>query len=221
MSPRYFANNDVFFITPPKDSKPFPWRGYSITLVCFGADVNPKMPRTETKAVPEGNGPIPHDDYGSGEPIMAELYRVFKEGFYRMNKHFDIMTNKFDRHKIQRNEDKRTNQRLAGLQHQTQQPRHATETDVKTDKKTRKRTEGAAADDENHGGISSARAEDVPTSLTSFGNIAEPPAPEKCIGDALVNESAETPKPHFHSLRCACYHPPSVAYCSPAQPLQQ
>ena len=56
-------------------------------------------------------------------------------------------------------EKSKENQRVAGLQHGSQQPRLATEEDVKTDiKKIRKRTEGAAADDaEKHGGISSAR----------------------------------------------------------------
>ena len=33
--------------------------------------------------------------------------------------------------------------------------------------------------------------------MTSFGNIVKPPAPEKCIGDALVNEGAEAPKPYL------------------------
>ena len=66
---------------------------------------------------------------------------------------------------------KRTNQRLKGLQHQAQQPRLATEADVKTGTKTRKRTEDAVADGEKDGYISSARAENGPMSLTSFGKI--------------------------------------------------
>ena len=44
-------------------------------------------------------------------------------------------------------DNKMTNQRLAGLQHQAQQPRLATEADVKTGTNTRKRTKRAAADD--------------------------------------------------------------------------
>ena len=40
--------------------------------------------------------------------------------------------------------------------------------------------------------------EDGPTSLTSFGMITEPPAPEQCIDDALVNNNgAEGLKPHL------------------------
>ena len=45
-----------------------------------------------------------------------------------------------------------------------------------------------------NGDSSSARVDDDPTSLTSFIVIAEPPAPEKSIGDALVDKGAEAPK---------------------------
>ena len=32
------------------------------------------MPRTESEAVPEGNGPVPHqDEFGSGEPTLADV----------------------------------------------------------------------------------------------------------------------------------------------------
>ena len=67
---------------------------------------------------------------------------------------------------------------LAGLEHEVQQSCLATEADARIVKKTRKRTEGAAADRVKNGDNSSARLDDDPTSLTSFGNIAEPPAPE-------------------------------------------
>ena len=102
------------------------------------------------------------------------------------------MTNLFDRDKTRFEEIKlkRTNQRLAELQHRAQQPRHATEADVKTDKKTRKWTESVAADDKKHGDIFSTRAEVGSTSLTRFNNIDKPPASKTYIGDALVNEGA-------------------------------
>ena len=48
-----------------------------------------------------------------------------------------------------------------------------------------------------NGDSSSARVNDGPTSLTSFRMIAGPLAPERCIGDALVNNFAEAPKPHL------------------------
>ena len=69
---------------------------------------------------------------------------------------------------------KRTSQRLAGLDHQAQQPRLATKTDVETYMKTHKRTEGAAADGGRHRDTCSARVDQNSTSLTSFGDIAEP-----------------------------------------------
>ena len=94
-----------------------------------------------------------------------------------------------------------TNQRLAGLEYETRQPHLATEANVETGKKARKRTEGAAAADRaNRDGDSSSarRVDDDPRSLTSFGKIAEPSlAPEKCIGDALISKGGEAPKPHI------------------------
>ena len=36
------------------------------------------MPRKESGAVPEGNGPVPQqEEFGSGEPTLAEVYRLF------------------------------------------------------------------------------------------------------------------------------------------------
>ena len=40
------------------------------------------MPRKQGKAVPEGNGLIPHhDEFGSDEPTMVDLCRVLKKNF--------------------------------------------------------------------------------------------------------------------------------------------
>ena len=97
----------------------------------------------------------------------------------------------------------RTNQRLAGLQLQDQQPRFAKKADVRPDMKTRACMEGATADDEKYLDISSTRFDDDPMRLTSFGEhkCTEPLlAPEKGIGDALVVENAETPKPHLPTV---------------------
>ena len=66
------------------------------SAACLDVEVNPKMPRIKNNAVPEGNGPVPHDDYRSGEPTMAEL-QAFKEGFNRMNKQFKRTTSLFNR----------------------------------------------------------------------------------------------------------------------------
>ena len=149
------------------------------------------MPRKWSKAVPEGNGPVPHlDDLGSRRPMMADLYRMFGERFNRRGEHLEMVSELTGMLRA-------TKKRLAGLEHEARQPRLATEANVEPDKKTRKRTRGAsAADRAKNGDISSLRRVDVgPTSLTSFGIIDEPPAPEKLIGNALVGKGAEAPKP--------------------------
>ena len=125
---------------------------------------------------------------------MTGLYRMFDERFDSMDKHLERISSLTDMLRA-------TNMRLAGLEQDARQPRLATEIDVETDKKTRKRREDAgAADRAKHNGDSSSarRIDDGPTILTSFGKIADPPlAPGKCIGDVLVNKGAETPKPHL------------------------
>ena len=96
-----------------------------------------EMPRKQDKAVPEGNGPVPHHDkFGSDEPpMMLELYRMIKERFGRSKKQFDDLTEKMID----------TNHRLAGLQYGAGEPHLATEADdVEPDTKTRKRTESFA-----------------------------------------------------------------------------
>ena len=120
---------------------------------------------------------------------MAELYRILQERFGRSDKQLDGLIGK----------TRETKQRLADLQYEARQPRLNAEADVQPDPKTCKRTEGAAADRSKHGDSSFARVNDGPTSLTTFGVIVEPRllAPEKCIGDALVNKGAEAPMPHF------------------------
>ena len=57
-------------------------------------------------------------------------------------------------------EMKTTDQYLAGAEHDARQPRFATEADVETDKKTRKRAEDAAADQAKHGDSRSAKRVD-------------------------------------------------------------
>ena len=71
-----------------------------------------------------------------------------------------------------------TNQRLADLQHEAQQPRLATEADVEPETKNLKRTEDAAADRVKPEDNSFyARVDYDPMHLTSFGDDStEPPA---------------------------------------------
>ena len=75
------------------------------------------------------------------------------------------------------------------------------EADVKTDKKTRERTEGAAAAVQaKHGDRCSAKIFQAgPTSSTSFGKKAEPPA-LPCRDDALVDIGTAVPKPCLSSV---------------------
>ena len=49
------------------------------SAVCLDVEVNPTLPRTESKAVPEGKDSFPYDDYGSGELTMEEICRIFAE----------------------------------------------------------------------------------------------------------------------------------------------
>ena len=42
------------------------------------------MLRKESEAVPESNDPVPQEqELGSGEPTLADIYRMFKERFDR------------------------------------------------------------------------------------------------------------------------------------------
>ena len=88
------------------------------------------------------------------------------------------------------------NQRLAGLEHAAWQPRLATGANVETNTKTCKRTKDAVADRVMNGDSSSARRVKTygPTSSTSFGMEAEPPA-SSMRGHALVDKGAAAPKP--------------------------
>ena len=74
------------------------------------------MLRKESEAVPEGNGPTPQQkEFGSGEPTLAGVYRMFKERFDRRGRKLDAVA-----------EDWRSmDQRLTRLEHDARQPRLA------------------------------------------------------------------------------------------------
>ena len=151
----------------------------------------PEIPRKKSKPVPEANDPVPQDKPGLGSLTTEETRRIMSE---ELNKRFDEWTRHFDL-RLEDNKEKNTNRRSAGLEQEARQPRLATEADGEPDKKTRKCTEGAsAADRVMNGDRSSARVDGDPTSLISFGMIAEPPA-LPCRDDALVDKGAEAPKP--------------------------
>ena len=147
------------------------------------------MPRNCSKAVPEGNGPIPHqDEFGSREPIMADFYRTIKELFDASDWKLDKLTEKM----------RDTKQRLAGLEQAAQQPRLTTEADVKTGTKIRKRMEDVAAERVISGDNSFAQVDADSTCLTSFGNDSTVPPALPCPrDDILVDNGAAVPKPCF------------------------
>ena len=85
-------------------------------------------------------------------------------------------------------------QRLASLEHDAWQPRPTIEEDVPADEKTCERTEGTVkAVEAMHGdSFSAKRVQDGPTTSTSFGVKAEPPAlPGR--DDVLVENGAAAP----------------------------
>ena len=94
------------------------------------------MPRNWSKAVPEDNGLVPQqEEFGSDQPTLADIYRLFEESFDRQLKIMDKLV-----------EDMRATEQLsASLKHDARQPRLPMETDEPSDTKTRERTEVAAA----------------------------------------------------------------------------
>ena len=109
----------------------------------LGTEAYPKILRKKSKAVPEGNGPIPQDSYVV--ITRGELRRVLSESMGETFGEFKENLKGID-------------QRVASLEQNARQPRLAMEADVPADKKTRKRTEGAAtAVQAKHGDICSAK----------------------------------------------------------------
>ena len=114
---------------------------------------------------------------------MADFYRMVKKCFDESGRKLDELT-----------EMRATKQCLAGLEEVARQPRLATEADVRVDKKIRKRMDKAAADHVRHEDrCSTKRVQAGPTSSTSFGMKAEPPAPSR-RDTILVNKGPVAPK---------------------------
>ena len=48
------------------------------------------MPRKESEAFHEDNSPVPQqEEFGSGEPTLADVYRLFEEGLKKMDSYLD------------------------------------------------------------------------------------------------------------------------------------
>ena len=139
------------------------------------------MPRMENKAVPEGNGPAPHqEEFGYGQPTLVENFRKLEEIWDRK---IYVLTNLFE-------------QRLTSLEPDARQPRLAMAADGHANTKTRECTEGATtAVQTMHGDSCSAtRVDPGPkTHSTSFGMKAEPPD-LPCREDVLFENGAAAPK---------------------------
>ena len=146
------------------------------------------MPRKESEAVPEGSCPVPQqEEFGSGEPTLAHVYRLCEERFdrqqKRMNRFFDGMHSCFDRwdKKLDEISDemRKMDEHVTRLEPGARQPRLAMEADGQANTKTRERTEGAATAVQamRGDGFSARRVEPGPiTNSTNFGMKAEPPA---------------------------------------------
>ena len=155
------------------------------------------MSRNWSKADPEGNSPVPHqDEFGPEKSRLADVFRLFEE---RVDRELKVMESCSDQQNEKSDElaEKmiETGQRSASLEQDARQPRLATEADVTSDKKTRKHTESAAVDQAMNGdGCFAKRVQAGPTSSTSFGMRAESSAlPRR--DDVLVDKGAAAPKP--------------------------
>ena len=157
------------------------------------------MVRKASKAVPEGNGPIPRkEELGSGQLTWGDMYRLCEERFdrqlKRMDSFFDRIDDRLNKQLDESSEEMRKmDQHVTRLEHEARQPRLAMEEDGPADTtKTRERTERAAtAVQAMRGGCFSARrVEPGPTTnSTSFGVKAGPPA-LPCRDNSVVESGA-------------------------------
>ena len=130
------------------------------------------MPRKESEAVSEGNGPVPQqEEFGSRQPTLEEISQMNKETPEVCNRSL----NKMEKHTEERGS---IDQRLTRLEHGARQPRLAVEADGLANTKTRERTDGAAtAVQAMHvDRFSACRVEPGPKTSTSSGMKAKPPA---------------------------------------------
>ena len=150
------------------------------------------MPRKESKAVPEDNGPISQD---AGKMVICEELRqsvseTWGEAFRDL-----------------KGDLRRMGQRLADLE-QDAWLRLAMEVDGPVDSKTRECTEGAAIGVQAMRGdsFSSNRVDTDPNTSASFDDdVTGPPAPRCSTDDALIDNGAAAPK--------SCLSP--LEMCSP------
>ena len=155
------------------------------------------MLRKESKAVPEGNGPVTQqEEFGPNQPTLEELCRMIKEVFEEWDRRIDKMREYTE-------ERKSMNQRLIRLELDTRQPCLVMEADGPASTKTCESTEGAAtAVQAIHGDSCSATRIDLFLMCsTSFGDdCTGPPALPYSEENALVDNGAAAPKSCFQPL---------------------
>ena len=157
------------------------------------------MPRKESEAVPESNGPIiQQEEFGSGQPTMEDVYRVMEEAFDRWDRKLDEISNKMEEYIEER---RSIDQRLTRLGHGARQPRLAMEADGLANTKTRERTEGAATAVQalHEDSFSVCQVDPGPKTSTSFGVKAEPRT-LPCRDDVVVESGDAAPKSCLLSL---------------------
>ena len=152
------------------------------------------MPRNESEAVPEGNSPDPQQEtFVSGEPTLADVYRVFEKGLKKINIYFDRWNRKLD----EISDEKRSmDKHVTSLEQDARQPSLAMEADGPANTKARERTEGAATAIQAMRGdsFSARRVEPGPkTNSTNAGMMAKPPA-LPCRDDVLIENGDASPK---------------------------
>ena len=203
------------------------------------------MPRKKSEAVTKGNGPVPQQkEFGSGEPTLADVYRLFEERFdrqqKRMDSFFEGMDSCFDRwnRKLEEISDEARvmDQHVTSLEHGARQPRLAMEADWPTNTKTRERTKRAAIVVQGMRRDSCTTAQNVqdgPMTSITFGMEAEPPdlpyrddvlveggdaAPRSCLPSLEMRSSTAAggllPTGKISTATETNFNQPSLRFCS-------
>ena len=171
------------------------------------------MPRKDCEAVPESKCPTSQqEEFGSGEPTLADIYRLCEERFYRQQKIMDSYFDRWDKKLDEISDEMRKmDEHVTRLEYGAWQPRLTMKADGPADTtKTRERTEGAAIAVQVMRGdcFSARRVEPGPnTNSTSFGVKAGPPA-LPCRDDSVVESGTAAFESCLPSLEI---HPSTAA----------
>ena len=148
------------------------------------------MPWKDCEAIPEGNCPIPQQEqFKSGEPTLANIYRLCEERFDRMDSYSDRWNRKLDQIS---DETRVMDQHVTSVEHGARHPRLAMEGDGQANTKTQERTEGAATalhTMQRDSCTTEQKVQDGPKTSISFGMMTEP-SDLPCREDVLVEEGA-------------------------------